>query len=153
MSGFTRHKADFFVGLFVLIAAIGIILVALRAANIADIVVDDGYKVQIHFDNIGSLVERAPVKSSGVRVGRVVKIAYDDEDHVAIVDIVIDSRFYFPTDSLFSVVSSNLLGGQYIAVSVGSEDEMLQDQDVVQGESAIILEELISKFLFEKAGE
>lgn len=145
-----RQFADFAVGLFILFAVVGVIFVALRAANITDITDGDGYNIEIHFDNVGGLIERAPVKSGGVRVGRIKTISYDDEDHVAIVQAVIEDEYEFPADSLFSIVSSNLLGGQYVAIDVGGDDAVIKNNAVVQGNSAIILEELISKFLFEQ---
>lgn len=153
VTNLNRRFIDFAVGIFIVVAALGVIFIALRAANITDITADGGYVVRIHFDNVGGLIERAPVKSSGVRVGRVQSIAYNDEDHIAIVSVVIEGRYKFPVDSIFSIVSSNLLGGQYIAVEVGGEDETIQNDAVVQGNSAIVLEELIQKFLFDTAGD
>jgi len=153
MLNLSRHRLDFIIGCFVLCAAVGIAFVALRAANIADISTSDSYTLRVYFDNIGGLAARAPVKSSGVRVGRIKNIAYDNDDHIAAVDLVIENRYTFPSDSLFSIVSSNLLGGQYVAVEVGGDDAFFKDGDVTEGNSAIVLEELISKFLFDKAGE
>ena len=149
----SRSRIDFAVGLFVLFALVAVVFVALRVANIASVSAGDGYVLHVNFDNIGSLVERSPVKSSGVKIGRVQKIAYDTENFSARVDLVIDDDYLFPSDSTFSIVSSNLLGGQYIAVEVGAEDRNFQENDVIEGNSAIVLEELISKFLFDKAGE
>lgn len=153
MASLSRHRLDFTIGLFVLVAAVGVVFIALRAANITDISTADSYEMRLHFDNIGGIVARAPVKSGGVRVGNVKAISYNDESHVAVVNIAIESKYRFPTDSIFSIVSSNLLGGQYIAIDVGGEEATFKNGDVAEGNSAIVLEELISKFLFEKAGE
>lgn len=153
ISTLNRQVADLFVGAFILIAALGVIFVALRTANITDISTADAYVVNIQFDNIGGLKERSPVKSSGVRVGKVKSIVYDNEEHIAVVQIVIGGIHQFPNDSIFSIVSSNLLGGQYIAIDVGGEDENFQNNSVVQGNSAIVLEDLISRFLFDSSGE
>ena len=153
MLALSRHKLDFIIGLFILFAAAAAVFVALRTANITEVSGADGYLVRVQFDNIGGLVERAPVKSSGVKVGRVKSITYDSTDYIAVVDIVIESRYRFPVDSIFSIVSSSLLGGQYVSVEVGAEDALLKNHDVLQGNSAVILEELISKFLFDNAGE
>lgn len=153
MARLSRKEIDFYVGIFVLVAVAAVIFIALRAANITDVTSEEGYEVKILFDEIGSLSERAPVKSSGVRVGRVKSIAYNNEDYIAEVDIVLDNQYQFPTDSIFSIVSSNLLGGQYIAIEVGGEEEFVQGGEVIDGNSAIVLEALISKFLFDKAGE
>ena len=149
----SRHKLDFIIGLFVLCAAISVVFIALKTANITAVSDSNGYHVQVEFDNIGSLVERAPVKSSGVLVGRVQKISYNSDDYIATVDIILENRYQFPADSIFSIVSSNLLGGQYIAIDVGGEEEFIENDQVFQGNSAIVLEELISKFLFDNAGE
>ena len=153
MLNLSRHRLDFIIGCFVLTALVGVVFIALRAANIADISTSNSYTVKIYFDNIGGLAARSPVKSSGVRVGRVKNISYDSNDHIAAVDIVIENRYVFPTDSIFSIVSSNLLGGQYIAIEVGGEDALFENGDETEGNSAIVLEELISKFLFDQAGE
>ena len=153
MIALARHQLDFIIGLFVSLALVGAVFIALRAANITDVSSTEGYRLHIKFDNIGNLVERAPVKSGGVLVGRVQRISYDSEEYIAVVDIVIQPQYQFPADSIFSVVSSSLLGGQYISVEVGGEDEMLEASQVVRGNSAIILEELISKFLFDNAGD
>ena len=149
----SRHKLDFIIGLFVLCAAISVVFIALKTANITAVSDSNGYHVQVEFDNIGSLVERAPVKSSGVLVGRVQKISYNSDDYIATVDIILENQYQFPADSIFSIVSSNLLGGQYIAIDVGGEEEFIENNQVFQGNSAIVLEELISKFLFDNAGE
>lgn len=149
----SRHKLDFIIGLFVLCAAIGVVFIALRAANISDISDSDGYVVHVRFENIGTLAERAPVKSSGVLVGRVKSISYDSEEYQAVVDIVIQPRYRFPSDSIFSIVSSSLLGGQYVSIEVGGEEDFLQGNQTLRGNSALILEDLIGKFLFDNAGE
>lgn len=153
MRNFSRRNIDIVIGLFVAFAVAGTVFIALRSANITDISKNDGYSIYLQFDNVGSLVERSPVKSSGVRVGQIRTIRYNNDDHIADVEIVINNAYQFPTDSIFSIVSSNLLGGQYIAIEVGGEEEMLKDGDEMVGNSAIILEELIGQFLFDKAGE
>ena len=112
-----------------------------------------GIGIQAIFDNIGSLKLKAPVKSSGVIVGRVVDIAFSAEDYHAVVGLEIETNFTFPEDSDFSIVSSNLLGGQYVEIEPGAEEVMLATGDQVFGNSAIVLEHLISKFFFDKAEE
>lgn len=153
MLDLSRHKLDFIIGLFILFAAVSTVFIALRAANLTEVSGTDGYLVRVQFDNIGSLAERAPVKSSGVRVGRVKAITYDSSEYFAVVDVVIEAQYQFPKDSIFSIVSSSLLGGQYVAIEVGAEEAVLQENDTLRGNSAVILEELISKFLFDNAGE
>ena len=146
-----RRGADFVVGLFVIFAFAGLLFIALRAADITHMSSASSYVVRVRFDNIGSLADLSPVKSSGVRVGQVKSIAYDTQEYMALVEIIIDSRYQFPSDSIFSIVSSNLLGGQYISIEVGAEEGMIDHNALVEGNSAIVLENLISKFLFDKA--
>ena len=148
-----RGQLDFAVGLFVICAAAALVFIALRAANITNISSGDGYTIRAQFDHIGSLTERAPVKSAGVRVGRVKEIRFDNEQFLAEAMLVIEEQYAFPVDSIFSIVSSNLLGGQYVSINPGGAEENLAPGTVVNGNSAIVLEHLISKFLFDKAGE
>lgn len=148
-----RQKLDFIIGLFVICAAAGVVFIALQAANITDVSDSEGYVLNLRFDNIGTLRERALVKSSGVTVGRVKSIHYDTDEFNARVEVIIEDTYRFPADSIFSIVSSSLLGGQYISIDVGGDDVMLEANDELTGNSALILEELIGKFLFDKAGE
>jgi len=143
---------DFIVGLFVLLAGVGVVFIALQAANIGGVNVE-GYQITAQFDQVGGLTQRAPVRSSGVVVGRVKEIRFNNEEFVADVIMVIDGRYKFPVDSIFAIESSNLLGGQYVGIDPGGEEENLADDAVVAGNSAIVLEQLIGKFLFDKAGE
>ncbi len=153
MKSLSRNRIDIIVGLFVVFAIVSVTFIALRSANLTEIATKKDYSLFINFDNVGSLVQRAPVKSSGVRVGQVKKIEYNGLDHVANVEITIEDRYHFPTDSIFSIVSSNLLGGQYVAIEVGGELDALKDKDTLDGNSAIVLEDLISRFLFDNAGD
>ncbi|MGI9298703.1 MAG: outer membrane lipid asymmetry maintenance protein MlaD [Gammaproteobacteria bacterium] len=148
----SRRRLDFIVGLFVAGAALCAVFIALRAAGIAD-VSGGGYVVRAQFDQIGALPARAPVKSAGVRVGRVREVQFNDENFIAEVTMVIENEYLFPADSTFSIVSSNLLGGQYISINPGGAEENLQPGQIVVGNDAIVLEHLIGKFLFDKAGE
>ncbi|MGU9951857.1 MAG: outer membrane lipid asymmetry maintenance protein MlaD [Gammaproteobacteria bacterium WSBS_2016_MAG_OTU1] len=149
----SRNSIDFVVGLFVIFSAVAVVFIALRAANISDIGSGNGYMVRVQFDHVGSLSSRAPIKSSGVRVGRVKQIEYNNEDFVAETILEIDKQYAFPEDSTFSIVSSNLLGGQYVEIEVGSAEEDLKKDAIVVGNSAIVLEHLISQFLVDKASE
>lgn len=149
----SRQTLDFAVGLFVLIAGLLVVFIALRAANLTDVAREDGYSIRVQFEQIGSLSHRALVKSSGVQVGRVEEVRYNNSDFTAEVDLLINDGYRFPDDSIFAIESSNLLGGQYIAIEPGGSETNLSDGSVVSGNSAIVLEHLISKFLFEKAGE
>lgn len=144
----SRKNTDLVVGVFVAAALLSLVFIALRAANVSDLFLVDNYQVRVQFDEIGSLNLRAPVKSSGVRVGWVDAVVFNNDDYVAEVHVAIESQYRFPTDSLFAIVSGNLLGGQYIAVEVGGDDEFFRGGEVVQGQSAVVLESLISQFMF-----
>ncbi len=149
----TRDKTDFWVGLFVLLGAAALIFLALRAGNMSTFSFAPTYEVQAHFDNLGGLKVRAPVKSSGVVVGRVSGIGFDNERFQAVVTLDLESRYEFPTDSSISILTSGLLGEQYIGITPGGEDKMLAQGSTVQyTQSAVVLEELISKFLYSSAG-
>ena len=148
----TRDKTDFWVGLFVLLGAIALIFLALRAGNMSSFSFAPPSQVQAHFDNLGGLKVRAPVKSSGVVVGRVASIGFDNERFQAVVTLDLESRYQFPSDSSVSILTSGLLGEQYIGITPGGEDKMLADGSTVQyTQSAVVLEELISKFLYSSA--
>ena len=149
----TRDRADLLAGLLILAAACSMVFISLRAASLGEYDDSDTYLVKVTFTNIGQLKEQSPVKSSGIIVGRVEALAFDSEEYEAIASLAIYSRHRFPADSIFSVVSTNLLGDQYINVEAGGADELIEEGDIKIGNSAIILEELISKFLFDKAGE
>lgn len=148
-----RRNIDLWAGLLVIMGIISLVFIALRAANISNIDTSEAYRVQVSFENIGGIKVRSPVKSSGVLVGRVESVILDTELYEAVVGVAIQDSFQFPDDSSFSVVSTNLLGDQYIHVTAGGSEDMLADGDEVIGNSAIILEELIGKFLFDQAEE
>lgn len=133
-------------------AIVATVFIALRAANLTEFS-DAGYTIRLRFENVGSLAPRSPVKSSGVKVGQVQSIAFNSEDFVAEVEVAIFAGHHFPADSIFSIVSSNLLGGQYVSIEAGGEDEIISEGAVLDGNSAIVLEHLISEFVFDKAGE
>ena len=148
-----RDKIDLGAGLFIILAVISLIFIALRAANLTNVNIATTYSLAVSFENIGGLKERSPVKSSGIVVGRITSLNLDQDNYEAIALLDIDSSFTFPEDSTFSVVSTNLLGDQYINIEAGGADKMLSDGDITVGNSAIILEDLISKFLFDEAAE
>lgn len=150
----TRDKTDFWVGLFVLLGIIALAFLALRAGNLSSFSFAQTYKVQAHFDNLGGLKVRAPVKSSGVVVGRVAALSFDNERYQAVVTLDLESQFQFPADSSASILTSGLLGEQYIGLTPGGDDKMLASGSTIQyTQSAVVLEELISKFLYSSASD
>lgn len=148
-----RENIDFGAGLLIVLAVISMIFIALRAANLSNVGSLQTYQVNVSFENIGALKSSSPVKSSGIVVGRVEDLILDQESYEAVAALQLEKNFNFPDDSTFSVVSTNLLGDQYINIEAGGSTNMLADGDTAFGNSAIILEDLISKFLFDKAAE
>ncbi|MDS1139970.1 outer membrane lipid asymmetry maintenance protein MlaD [Pusillimonas sp. SM2304] len=148
----TREKTDFWVGLFVLLGGIALLFLALRAGNMSSFSFAPTYQVQAYFDNLGGLKVRAPVKSSGVVVGRVAAIGFDNERFQAVATLDLEQQYQFPTDSSASILTSGLLGEQYIGLTPGGEDKNLAQGNQIQyTQSAVVLEELISKFLYSSA--
>lgn len=146
-----RTTLDLWVGIFIA-AGIGAMLVlALKVGNFS-LNGSDTYQVYAYFDNIGGLKPRAPIKSAGVLVGRVSAIAFDPKQYKAKVTLKIDKRYQFSKDSTASILTSGLLGEQYIGLDTGAEDEMLKPGDTITlTQSAVVLEKLIGQFIFNKA--
>jgi phospholipid/cholesterol/gamma-HCH transport system substrate-binding protein len=149
-----KSRHDVWVGLFVLIGAAAILFLALKAGNLLSISFDDTYEVTARFDNIGGLKPRAAVKSAGVVVGRVESIGFDDKSYQATVKIEMQKSLVFPKDSSLKILTSGLLGEQYIGVEAGGSDKNLVAGDTItQTQSAVVLENLISQFLYSKAAD
>ena len=149
-----RSKNDLWVGLFILIGGAAILFLALKSANLLTLNFDTAYKVTAKFDNIGGLKPRAAVKSAGVVVGRVENIVFDDKLYQASVNLALESRYVFPKDSSLKILTSGLLGEQYIGVEAGASDKNMASGDVIkQTQSAVVLENLISQFLYSKAAD
>ena len=145
---------DLWVGLFVC-AGIGALLVlALKVGNMSGFSVADTYKVYAEFDNVGGLKPRAPVKSAGVVVGRVSDVSFDNKSFRARVTLHVDKRYQFPKDSSASILTSGLLGEQYIGMDGGGDEQMLKEGDrLLITQSAVVLEKIIGQFLYGKAAE
>ena len=147
-----RSKNDLWVGLFVMIGLAALVFLALQAANLLHLNFQTGYRVTARFDNIGGLKPKAAVRSGGVVVGRVAGISFDDERYQARIDLDMDARFKFPKDSSLKILTSGLLGEQYIGVEAGAaEDNLAAGDNVTSTQSAVVLENLISQFLFNSA--
>ena len=149
-----RSKNDLWVGLFVLLGAIAILFLALQSANLLSLNFQKTYAVTAKFDNIGGLKPKAAVKSAGVVVGRVEDIAFDDKSFQAKVTLALENRYVFPKDSSLKILTSGLLGDQYLGIEAGADDQNLAAGDVISStQSAVVLENLISQFLYSKAAE
>ena len=149
-----RSKNDLWVGLFVLLGALALVFLALKSANLLSFNFNPTYALSARFDNIGGLKVRGPVKSAGVVVGRVADIRFDPQNYEANVILNIDSRYQFPKDTFASILTSGLLGEQYIGLDAGGDEQMIPPGGkIAKTQSAIVLEKLISQFLFNKASE
>lgn len=147
-------SVDFMVGLFVLLGALGLVFLALKAGNLSSFTAGDQYRVTAEFDNIGGLKPRAPVKSAGVTVGRVANINLDPVTFRAVVSLDLEEGFEFPKDSSARILTSGLLGEQYVGIEVGGDLENLgSGEKFSRTQSAVVLENLISQFLFNRASE
>ena len=149
-----QSKNDVWVGLFVLIGAAALVFLALQAANLLNLNFESGYRITARFDNIGGLKPQAAVRSAGVVVGRVESIEFDDKNYQARVTLALQERYVFPKDSSLKILTSGLLGEQYIGIEAGADEANLANGDMVTAtQSAVVLENLISQFLFSKAAE
>ena len=149
-----RSTMDIWVGLFVVAGLAALLILALKVGSVSGFSSADTYTVTANFENIGGLKPRAPVKSDGVVVGRVSEIRFDNEKFQAIVTINIEKNFKFPKDTSASILTSGLLGEQYIGLDGGGDSQNLRTGDkLTQTQSAVVLEKLIGQFLFSKAEE
>lgn len=150
-----KRSTEILVGLFVVLGALGLLFLALKAANLGSF--SSGgqtYTVQARFDNIGGLKARAPVRSAGVNVGRVVSVTLDAQTFQGVVTLEINQSVLFPKDSSAKILTAGLLGDQYIGIEPGGDEKNLAAGDVItQTQSAMVLENLISQFLFSKAAD
>ena len=147
-----QNKSDVWVGLFVLIGALALVFLALQSANLLSLNFDKTYSVTARFDNIGGLKAQAAVKSAGVVVGRVESIKFNDQTFQADVQLEMQQRYAFPKDSSLKILTSGLLGDQYIGIEAGPSDVNLKAGDrLTSTQSAVVLENLIGQFLYNKA--
>jgi phospholipid/cholesterol/gamma-HCH transport system substrate-binding protein len=149
-----RKSLDVWVGLFVLLGAAALFFLAMKAGNMSTLSLDRSYAVIARFDNIGGLKPRAPVKSAGVVVGRVSEIRFDDKTFQATVTLNMDSRYKFPKDTSAKILTSGLLGEQYIGLEAGGDlDNLAAGDRIKMTQSAVVLENLIGQFLYNQAAE
>jgi phospholipid/cholesterol/gamma-HCH transport system substrate-binding protein len=149
-----RSTIDLWVGVFVVMGFVALIFLALRVGNLASFSTGQTYKIEAKFGNIGGLKVRAPVKSAGVVVGRVVDVRFDNESYEAVVLMDIEQGYQFPRDTTAKILTSGILGEQYVGLEAGGDAKMLAGGDRLRlTQSAVVLENLISQFLFNKAAE
>ncbi len=150
----TQRGIEIVVGAFVLAGIVALIVLTLKWSDFGTSSVS-GYTVTAQFDNIGGLTDRSPIKLAGVTIGRVSQIQIDPKTFEAVVSMVIASKYNdLPKDSFASIYTAGLLGAQYIEISPGGDTQVLKNGDkITMTQSAIVLEKVISKFLFNKAAE
>jgi len=150
----SRSMIDLWVGIFVALGIAALLFLALKVGNLATFSTNQTYQVDAKFANIGGLKVRGPVKSAGVVVGRVATIRFDTESYEAIVSMTIDLSYQFPRDTTAKILTSGILGEQYVGLEAGGDGVMLKQGDRIRlTQSAVVLENLISQFLFNKAAE
>lgn len=149
-----RTTIDLWVGVFVALGIAALLGLAMKVGNLTSSKIGDTYSVTAAFENIGGLKPNAPVKSAGVVVGRVADIKFDSKAYEAVVTIKIDERYEFPKDTFANIYTAGLLGEQYIGLEAGGEEDYLKNGDkIAQTQDAVVLEKMISQFLYSKASE
>ncbi len=148
-----RKMLELWVGLFVAAGLLALAMLAFKVGNLTTANVVDGYSIKARFDNIGGLKVKAAVTMAGVRIGRVSDIGFDPKNYQAIVTMDIDGRYKaIPKDSSATILTAGLLGDQYVGIEPGGEEQYLKNGDTIRlTQSAIVLEKLISQFLFSQA--
>ena len=149
-----RTTLDLWVGMFVVAGAAALVILAMKVGNLGTYNVSETYQVHAYFSNIGGLKTKASIRSAGVLVGRVTSISLNTERYEADVVMSVDKRYQFPKDTFANILTSGLLGEQYIGLVPGGDTETLKNGELIkQTQSAMVLEDLISKFMYSKAAE
>lgn len=147
-----RTTMDLWVGAFVVAGVLALVVLALKVGNLSTYNRGESYQLEAYFSNIGGLKPQASIKSAGVLVGRVTGISLDTERYEAKVTMSIDKRYTFPKDTFANILTAGLLGEQYVGLVPGGDTELLKTGEVVkQTQSAVVLEDMIGKFLYGKA--
>lgn len=155
-----RKSFDIWVGFFVLLGAVALLFLALKAGNMSSFSFENTYSVKAKFSNIGGLKPRAPVKSAGVVVGRVADISFDNKDYRAVVTLELQQKYAFPKDGTSAkILTAGLLGEQYIGLEIEPGDpsvehpNLVAGDEIVRSEDAMVLEKLIDALIASKASE
>ncbi|MDR2837405.1 MAG: outer membrane lipid asymmetry maintenance protein MlaD [Azonexus sp.] len=150
----SRSTIDLWVGIFTAIGIASLLFLALKVGNLSSANLSNTYTLEARFDNIGGLKARGPVKSAGVLVGRITNITFDPDKYDAVVTMAIDGRYHFSRDTIAAIYTAGLLGEQYVGLTVGGDEAMYKAGETIRKtQSAVVLEQLISQFLFSKAAE
>ena len=149
-----RTTLDLWVGIFVVAGVAALAMLAMKVGNLGTYNMSDTYQVHAYFNNVGGLKPKASIKSAGVLVGRVTAITLNTQRYEADVEMSLDKRYRFPKDTFANILTAGLLGEQYIGLVPGGDSEMLKNGDQIKmTQSAVVLEDLISKFIYNKASE
>jgi len=149
-----RTKIDLWVGIFAAISVAALLGLAMKVGNLTTSNIGETYTVTAGFQNVGGLKPRSPVKSAGVVVGRIDAIQFDSATYEAKVTLKLDKRYLFPKDTFANIYTAGLLGEQYVGLEPGGDEEYLQENDrIMQTQDAVVLEKMISQFLYNKATE
>lgn len=150
-----NKTTEFLVGIFIVAGLAALLVLAMQVSNLGTLSRGDSYQLTARFENIGGLKVRSAVTVSGVRVGRIAGIDFDNDRFEAVVTMDIENRYnQFPDDTAASIYTAGLLGEQYISLEPGGSDELLGDGSTIElTQSSLVLEKLISKFLFSKSSE
>jgi len=150
-----KKTVEIWVGILVVLGFAALFMLSMKVSHLGDLFIEDGYSIIASFDNIGGLKVKSPVKMGGVRIGRVSNISFDNENYEAVVTMQIESQYNkIPTDTSASILTAGLLGEQYIGLEAGAEEEYLTENTTMESgltQSAVILEQLIGKFLYNSA--
>jgi len=151
----TSRKIEIMVGLFVAAAVAAFFMLAMSVSNMSSYGGGESYVLKANFDNIGGLKVRSPVAAGGVRIGRVVGIEYNSDTYEAIVSMAVEAQYNkFPLDTAASILTSGLLGEQFVGFEPGAEEDYLKDGDVIDlTQSALVLEQIIGQFLYSQADD
>jgi phospholipid/cholesterol/gamma-HCH transport system substrate-binding protein len=150
-----RKTLELWVGLFVAAGIVALAMLAFKVGNLGTVDVKDAYALKARFDNIGGLKVKSPVTMAGVRIGRVSDITFDNGRYQAVVTMSVDGRYKkIPSDTSASILTSGLLGEQYVGLEPGGAEDYLKDGDSLQlTQSALVLEKMIGQFLFSQASQ
>src|SRR3569833_2828621 len=145
---------EIWVGVFVVLGFAALFVLAMKVSNISTLNNEQGYRIKVLFENIGSMKVRSPVTVAGERIGRVEDISFADTQYEAVVTLKILDRYHLPSDTSASIFTAGLLGEQYVGLEPGGADTNLKDGDrITMSQSAVVLEQIIGQFLFKKAEE
>ncbi len=151
----TSRKIEIMVGFFVAAAIVAFFMLAMSVSNMSSYGGGEDYELKARFDNIGGLKVRSPVSAGGVKIGRVTNIQYSSETYEAIVSMAIDEQYNkFPVDTAASILTSGLLGEQFVGFEPGAEEDYLKAGDVIDlTQSALVLEQIIGQFLYSQSDD